>query len=33
MDDSLKKWYYGFVDEAMKFYNNRFIKLKKLEKK
>ena len=32
-DTILKKWYYGFVNEAIKFYNNRFNKLKKLEKK
>ena len=30
-DTDLKKWYYGFVNEAIKFYNNRFSKLKKLE--
>jgi len=32
-DLDLKKWYYNFVDEAIKFYNIRFKKLKKLEKK
>jgi len=32
-DQYLKKWYYDFVNEAIKFYNNRFIKLKKLESK
>lgn len=31
-DPKLKKWYYDFVNEAIKFYNNRFSKLKKLEK-
>ena len=30
-DLNLKKWYYGFVNEAIKFYNGRFNKLKKLE--
>jgi len=30
-DKNLKKWYYNFVNEAMKFYNNRFTKLKNLE--
>jgi len=29
---SLMKWYYDFVNEAIKFYNTRFSKLKKLEK-
>ncbi|MDH3618068.1 MAG: hypothetical protein OEM89_05025 [Nitrosopumilus sp.] len=32
-DKYLKKWYYDFVNDAIKFYNNRFNKLKKLEKK
>ena len=32
-DSNLKKWYYDFVNEAVKFYNSRFTKLKKLEKK
>jgi len=27
----LKNWYYPFVDEAIKFYNNRFKSIKKLE--
>ena len=31
-DQLLKKWYYDFVNEAVKFYNKRFSKLKKLEK-
>lgn len=31
-ESNLKKWYYGFVNEAIKFYNVRFNKLKKLEK-
>jgi len=31
-DKSIAKWYYGFVNEALKFYNSRFSKLKKLEK-
>ncbi|QLH06825.1 hypothetical protein [Nitrosopumilus ureiphilus] len=31
-DITIKKWYYEFVNEAIKFYNNRFNKLKKLEK-
>jgi len=30
-DENLKKWYYDFVNEAIRFYNNRFNKLKKLE--
>ena len=30
-DKYLTKWYYGFVNEAIKFYNTRFNKLKKLE--
>lgn len=30
-DKNLKKWYYGFVNEAIKFYNVRFKKLKRLE--
>jgi len=30
-DESLRKWYYEFVNEAIKFYNTRFNKLKKLE--
>ena len=32
-DQNIKKWYYNFVNEAIKFYNNRFTKLKKLENK
>jgi len=32
-DSHLKRWYYEFVNEAIKFYNIRFNKLKKLEKK
>jgi len=32
-DQNIKKWYYHFVNEAIKFYNNRFTKLKKLENK
>ena len=32
-DSNIKKWYYGFVDEAIKFYNVRFNKLKNLSKK
>ena len=32
-DPYVKKWYYDFVNEAIKFYNDRFIKLKKLENK
>ena len=32
-DLHIKKWYYDFVNEAIKFYNNRFSKLKKLENK
>ena len=31
-DSNLKKWYYGFVNEAIKFYSNKFNKLKKLER-
>lgn len=31
-DPELKNWYYGFVDEAIKFYNTRFQKIKMLEK-
>ena len=31
-DSQIKDWYYGFVNEAIKFYNSRFNKLKKLEK-
>ncbi|MGY5149302.1 MAG: hypothetical protein ACW9W3_04490 [Candidatus Nitrosopumilus sp. bin_68KS] len=31
-DKSISKWYYEFVDEAIKFYNIRFSRLKKLEK-
>jgi hypothetical protein len=31
-DDELKKFYYDFVDEAIKFYNTRFQKIKKLQK-
>lgn len=31
-DMQIKKWYYDFVNEAIEFYNNRFKKLKKLEK-
>ena len=31
-DDELKKSYYDFVDEAIKFYNTRFQKIKKLQK-
>ena len=30
-DQSIKKWYYDFVNEAIKFYSSRFKKLKKLE--
>ena len=30
-DQQLKKWYYDFVNEGIKFYNSRFSKLKKLE--
>ncbi|MDH3617237.1 MAG: hypothetical protein OEM89_00770 [Nitrosopumilus sp.] len=30
-DPYLKKWYYGFLKEAMKFFNKRFSKIKKLE--
>ena len=30
-DSNIKKWYYNFVDEAIKFYSSRFNKLKKLE--
>ncbi|WP_016939482.1 MULTISPECIES: hypothetical protein [Nitrosopumilus] len=30
-DLKLKKWYYNFVNESIKFYNDRFNKLKKLE--
>lgn len=30
-DGELKKLYYGFVDEAIKFYNTRFQKIKKLQ--
>jgi len=30
-DSNIKKWYYDFVDEAIKFYSSRFNKLKKLE--
>ncbi|BDQ30358.1 hypothetical protein NZNM25_10000 [Nitrosopumilus zosterae] len=32
-NDLIKTWYYDFVNEAIRFYNNRFTKLKKLEKK
>jgi hypothetical protein len=32
-DHSIEKWYYDFVNEAIKFYNHRFNKLKKLESK
>lgn len=31
-DAQIKKWYYDFVNEAIEFYNNRFKKLKILEK-
>ncbi len=31
-DKSIAKWYYEFVDEAIKFYNTRFSRLKRLEK-
>ncbi len=31
-DSQIKNWYYGFVNEAIKFYNSRFNKLKRLEK-
>jgi len=31
-DAHIKKWYYEFVNEAIKFYSDRFDKLKKLEK-
>ncbi len=31
-DKNIAKWYYGFVNEAIKFYNTRFSRLKKLEK-
>jgi len=30
-DSELKKWYYQFVDETIKFYNSRFLKIKKLQ--
>lgn len=30
-DSNIKKWYYNFVDEAIKFYSSKFNKLKKLE--
>ena len=30
-DKELKTWYYGFVNDALKFYNNRFKSIKKLE--
>lgn len=30
-DKHIQKWYYGFVNEAINFYNSRFNKLKKLE--
>jgi hypothetical protein len=30
-DPELKKWYYQFVDETIKFYNSRFQKIKKLQ--
>lgn len=31
-DAELKKWYYGFVDDAILFYNSRFNTIKKLQK-
>ena len=31
-DSNLKKWYYSFVNEAIKFYSSKFNKLKKLER-
>ena len=30
-DNDLQQWYYKFVDEVIKFYNNRFKSIKKLE--
>ncbi len=30
-DSVIKKWYYEFVDEALKFYSGRFSKLKKMK--
>ncbi|RDJ32455.1 MAG: hypothetical protein DWQ18_07715 [Crenarchaeota archaeon] len=30
-DPELKKWYYGFVDEAIEFYSKRFKTIKKLD--
>jgi hypothetical protein len=32
-DQEIKKWYYGFVDEAIKFYQERFTTIKKLGKR